>query len=93
MLTPIGLTRLPSQPSSVSGARSAAVIDTSATAASVNQALVLPSSTQDWAQFQQHRNCLQLDKPLNRGIDVYTQIAQQPLRQQLQQMVGVDMWV
>ncbi|WP_298441619.1 hypothetical protein [uncultured Ferrimonas sp.] len=91
MINPIGLGGLPANPLAKSGTAPKTELTTTAT--KVAETLVQPADAQDWHSWQQQRANLVQDKPNSIGINAYQTIANQPLREQLQQLVGVDLFV
>ena len=55
--------------------------------------LVTPADAQSWQAWQSARDALHRDKPEHAGLDLYQAIADDGLRERLQQMVGVDLYV
>ncbi|QIZ76746.1 hypothetical protein [Ferrimonas lipolytica] len=65
----------------------------SATATKVAETLIVPTDGADWDSWQQQRALLHHDNQNNAAIASYRDIANAPLREQLQLMVGVDLFV
>ncbi|WP_028110615.1 hypothetical protein [Ferrimonas futtsuensis] len=55
--------------------------------------LVVPSDPQGWQTFAAGRTRLTQDHPDSRAISAYMETANQGLRQELQSMMGVDLYV
>ncbi|GAA4899082.1 hypothetical protein [Ferrimonas pelagia] len=74
------------KPKSVAAEASAAVI------APTSQ-LVTPGDALQWQTWQTARDAVVRDRPEHAGLDLYQAVADEGLRQKLQQMVGVDLYV
>ncbi|SHG81029.1 hypothetical protein [Ferrimonas marina] len=55
--------------------------------------LVVPKDSQGWEAWHNGRDRLHQDRPFHPGLAQYQAIADDGLRNQLQRMVGVDLYV
>lgn len=74
---------VPARPSSTS-------TELTTTSTSVEAVLVQP---ENWGEWQAQRELLHQDNPDNPAISAYRDVADAPLRESLQQLVGVDLYV
>ncbi|USD39209.1 MULTISPECIES: hypothetical protein [Ferrimonas] len=92
MMQPVGLlSQVPARPDAKIKRDHAP--EEAAAPTSVASKLVLPADAQSWQQWQAGRARLVDDHANSNAIATYNEMVNQPLRQQLQSMIGVDLYV